>query len=213
MAGIKTLEDFTARVEKKESGCWEWTKGKYEFGYGRQRWKGKQWPTHRLVLRLMGVEIPKGMFVCHKCDNPPCCNPDHLFFGTTQDNTADKVAKGRQAKRERSNGVKLSSEDVEEIRRVYYAGLATQEDLGIRFGVSQVRIGMIVRNEAWESCQLGKLNFRSRSSKLTQEIADSIRVEYSLGVSNQRQLADKHGVHKTLISLIITNKIWRTKDA
>jgi len=75
--------------------CWEWKGSKNNKGYGRMIINGKFYMAHRLSYALFVNEIPKGMLVCHKCDNPSCVNPDHLFVGTNQDNMDDMKKKGR----------------------------------------------------------------------------------------------------------------------
>ena len=72
--------------------CWEWRGLRDKHGYGR---KGPYKTTHRLAWEWANGPVPAGMCVLHRCDNPPCCNPDHLFLGTQADNLADMVAKGR----------------------------------------------------------------------------------------------------------------------
>lgn len=81
-----------------ESGCWVWNGTPRKNGYFRTTFSRKSEYVHRMSYIVFVGEIPKGMDVCHKCDNRKCCNPDHLFVGTRQDNMADAVAKGRQAK-------------------------------------------------------------------------------------------------------------------
>ena len=85
---------FWNSLVKKDSGCWEWSKSTRS-GYGQVRWNGKLIFAHRLSYFIVNGEIPKGLFVCHKCDNPSCCNPDHLFLGTHIDNMMDMRTKGR----------------------------------------------------------------------------------------------------------------------
>ena len=75
-----------------EDGCWIWIRGRNGTAYG---WQDGQL-AHRVAWRLAVGAIPKNLFVCHHCDNPPCCNPSHLFLGTNQDNIDDMVYKGRQ---------------------------------------------------------------------------------------------------------------------
>lgn len=83
------------------SACWPWTGQTDRKGYGRIRvgsmvdGSRKKVFTHRLALSLSGVDVPADLLVCHKCDNPPCCNPSHLFVGTAADNASDMKAKRR----------------------------------------------------------------------------------------------------------------------
>jgi hypothetical protein len=89
---------FWAKVRKGD-GCWEWQASRNSSGYGWFRFgpQGSRTPTgaHRVSYVLTKGPIPEGMQVLHRCDNPPCVNPSHLFLGTNDDNHADKVAKGR----------------------------------------------------------------------------------------------------------------------
>lgn len=87
---------FWAKVKRGTAEeCWPWTGSKLKTGYGQLRENGKMIRAHRVSWELSRGPIPEGMNVCHHCDNPPCCNPDHLFIGTHLDNTRDKMHKGR----------------------------------------------------------------------------------------------------------------------
>lgn len=88
------------------------------------------------------------MQVLHKCDNPPCCNPDHLFLGTIGDNMRDRTAKGRAAKGERQWCAKASAADVLEMRRLFAAG-TRQVDLCARFGLHKATVSGIVNRRLW----------------------------------------------------------------
>lgn len=90
-------ELFWSRVDQSggPDACWTWTRRRDKNGYGIVSWKLKARRAHRMALQLSGVDIPNGMLVCHRCDNPPCCNPAHLFLGTAADNTRDMMSKGR----------------------------------------------------------------------------------------------------------------------
>ena len=92
------VERFWARVDRKgPSDCWEWTGAKLPKGYGQCNWRGQTTQTHRLAYALSNPQnIPGARLVLHTCDNPPCCNPQHLWLGTAKDNTADMMSKGRQ---------------------------------------------------------------------------------------------------------------------
>jgi HNH endonuclease len=90
----QTAETFWEKVDKSGE-CWVWTRNSDKNGYGLVRWHGKYVKAHRLAYRLATGVDPAGMYVCHKCDNPPCVRPDHLFLGDNQINQKDSVEKGR----------------------------------------------------------------------------------------------------------------------
>jgi hypothetical protein len=93
-----TEKDFWERVDKDTSptGCWLWTGGK-NHGYGRISFNGKNFLAPRIAWEFTNGPIPDGLDVLHRCDNPPCVRPDHLFLGTLKDNYDDMVQKGRKA--------------------------------------------------------------------------------------------------------------------
>lgn len=78
-----------------KANCWEWNGCRNQLGYGQLRFEGVLWLLHRLTYTLFIGEIPKGLFVCHSCDNPSCCNPEHLWVGTHTHNMRDAALKGR----------------------------------------------------------------------------------------------------------------------
>ncbi len=131
--------------------CWEWTGGVDGCGYGQLRGNNvKLVKAHRFSYILANGEIPKGMCVLHTCDNPPCCNPDHLFLGTHADNSQDKVNKGRQSKLkgERAGRAKLTDKNVREIRSLIAKGWVYTR-IARRFGVGKSTIGYIGTGETW----------------------------------------------------------------
>lgn len=101
MPGIRTntAESFWARVDKSAE-CWEWTGARYSQGYGAFCYLGRQWHTNRLAWLFTNGPIPDGLQVCHTCDNPSCCRPDHLFLGTQTENLQDASSKGRLIRNE-----------------------------------------------------------------------------------------------------------------
>jgi hypothetical protein len=129
---------------KKDSktGCWEFQGQRSIEGYGKIKVDNKNWRAHRLAYLLFVGEIPDGMIVCHRCDNPPCCNPDHLFLGTHLDNVADKVCKNRQAKGSDLPQKKYGIAHVEEVRRLKNLGL-THADIAIKMGISEGQVSYL----------------------------------------------------------------------
>jgi hypothetical protein len=95
--GARPLEErLAARLVRTDSGCLEWT-GATLKGYGQIGDGQRVLYAHRVAYELAKGSVPDGLLVCHHCDNPPCCEPTHLFVGTVQDNTDDMIAKGRAA--------------------------------------------------------------------------------------------------------------------
>jgi transcriptional regulator with XRE-family HTH domain len=138
----KDVERFQRSVNRGlPDACWEWTQGRVA-GYGIFRFAGKTLKSHRVAYKIAFGPFDESLDVCHKCDNPPCCNPSHLFLGTTSDNMRDAVRKGRKQ-------WKLDWDKIREIRRLYSEEGCTFAELGRRFGVTGVFASRIVRNEVW----------------------------------------------------------------
>lgn len=83
--------------------CWEWQGHRDDKGYGDVMFCGREQGAHRFAWESEFGHIPNGLYVLHKCDNPPCVRPDHLFLGTKADNSLDMVRKGRQNSRPRTS--------------------------------------------------------------------------------------------------------------
>lgn len=137
---------------RKTRGCWVWTGSlvKDRGGYGRFHANGKSYRAHRLSWQLHHGRWPGNLFVCHKCDNPRCVRPDHLFLGTTDDNMADMVSKGRKPSQhgEAHPSNKLKEKDVLAIRKAYRDGVS-QADLHRKYGMSRAAICLIVQKKLW----------------------------------------------------------------
>lgn len=174
-----TLEDFQKRVSTGSlDECWEWTARRDRRGYGQFKMRGKPYVAHRLAWEIANGPIPEGLFVCHHCDNPPCCNVRHLFLGTSAENTADRDNKGRQFRGERCSELRratarcgdLSSARLypESLRRgenhpcaklseldiFYIRGLAAngviKEDIARAWGISRSLVTAIAKGRVWK---------------------------------------------------------------
>lgn len=138
------LAAFVER-NKNNSGCWMWPGHTDKDGYGRTKFNGKTTVAHRAVYRFVCGEIPPGKYLCHKCDNPPCCRPDHLFVGTQKENCADAKAKDRHSRGERNGISKLTDDAVRDIR----TSKLTQWELARKYGVWQAAIWQVIHRKRW----------------------------------------------------------------
>jgi hypothetical protein len=177
---MSVAEKFWAKVNKDgpivrpELGpCWVWTASVVaRSGYGQVSVNRRPMLAHRASFMLTNGGIPEGLFVCHKCDNPPCVNPDHLFLGTNTDNMRDAAAKGRTASGETHpmcarpeirhwgdrNGSrthpermrrKLTDEQVRAIR----VDDRRQVDIAADYGIRQSLVSRIKLRQAWRHVQ------------------------------------------------------------
>lgn len=149
--GQEWSKRFWSGVDKQgPDECWLWSEGCFDSGYGQVRQGKKKRRAHRVAWELARGPIPGGLCVLHSCDNPPCCNPSHLFIGTLQDNSRDRDAKGRGAdvNGERNPAAKLNREDVANIRRRSESGEA-HRSIAALFGIHRNHVGRIVRKERW----------------------------------------------------------------
>lgn len=134
----------------KTDTCWLWTGSKRgSNNYGRFWLNNKSEMSHRVSYRIWNGEIPDGLIVRHKCDNPICVNPDHLELGTNAENSRDMVNRNRSLKGERHNLAKLTEDSVKEIRILLGFGI-THRELGRRYGVNQRVIYQIRHQLNWK---------------------------------------------------------------
>jgi len=147
----KFAEKFWERVDKTSdpSGCWLWTGGKSNTGYGEVNWKRKKTSTHRVSYLLTGHKIPEGLELCHSehcVGKRHCCNPQHLTSKTVKENSADRIRDGTDQVGERNPFVKLTETKVLQIRA---RADENQRILGEEFGISQQTISKIILKKTW----------------------------------------------------------------
>lgn len=137
-----------------DSGCWIWERTTNQCGYGTLTVDGRSRYAHRVMYALVHGHLPAGSHICHRCDNPSCINPTHLFAGTRSANMRDMVSKGRHAPPPppRSGAdnpaAKLTSVQVDDIRDALGRG-ETQRAIASRYGVSPSQVSNIKRGRAW----------------------------------------------------------------
>jgi hypothetical protein len=149
MTAAERLEARTDRTEP--DGCWPYVGGYAQRSGHVQMWhQGQMVGVHRVAWELAHGPIPEGLCVCHRCDNPPCVNPAHLFLGTVVDNNVDRDRKGRQValKGELHGNAKLTADQVAAIRVLCDRGMP-QLLVARAVGVSQANVSLICRREAW----------------------------------------------------------------
>jgi hypothetical protein len=168
MTRRNTEEDFWPIVERLgPDDCWEWKGSRHRQGYGIFPFGGKYKLAHILAYEFFYGPAPKDKpCICHRCDNPPCCNPSHLFAGSVLDNARDMIEKGRQGhasgplhgskthpeavrRGEHINTAKLTESDVLSIRARYRDGESARK-LCAEFGISKTSIFQILRRKTWK---------------------------------------------------------------
>lgn len=142
--------DFWAKVDKS-GDCWLWTAGTDRRGYGKFRINYRHYRTHRFAWEDTHGTIDADLCVCHRCDNPPCVNPAHLFLGTHTENHEDMVAKGRHPKGTTHGMAKLNQKEADEIRDRYRAGGISQAQLAREHGVTQALISLVILRKTWST--------------------------------------------------------------
>lgn len=147
MKGLTPLQRFMNFISPEpNSGCWLWDSAYVDHRYGVMWLEGGNKYAHRISFMLHNGDIPAGMHVCHKCDNPACVNPDHLFLGNAKDNTQDCIRKKRKA------GQTLTVEQVSEIKRRLKNG-EKQTALVKEYGTTLKAIGAIARGTSWRNVE------------------------------------------------------------
>lgn len=148
-AHLTVARRLSERVDRSggPDACWLWRGALHPNGYGTLGIEGRTRYAHRAAWEASHGGIPSGLSVLHRCDNPPCVNPSHLFLGTQSDNMADKAAKGRGPRGETNPQARLTVAEVLAIREL--RGLASPTEIASRFGIRRAHVFRIFNRERW----------------------------------------------------------------
>ena len=196
-----TAARFNSRIQKDEaSGCWLWTGASHRRGYGAIKHANQQWKAHRLSWLLAKGENPGNLLVCHKCDNPRCVNPDHLFLGTNKDNMKDCVSKRRNCFGSKHPSAKLTEADVIAI----YEDPRSQPAISASYGIPQAAVSRIKLAKSWThvtrtpKVSMARIGDRNHCCK----ISDSDVLVIRESREPLKVLASRYGVSESAISTI-----------
>ena len=135
-----TIVGLKAQTKTSRNGCWVWQRACIPAGYAEVRVNGSSVRIQRLVWEMLYGTIPDGMVIRHKCDNPPCINPDHLIVGTQKDNIHDSIKKGRHSPPPVHK--KLTDCEINEIRKL--SSDMTRVSIAIQYGVTPGHVSKII---------------------------------------------------------------------
>lgn len=224
-------EAFAARTKRSNAGpvfggvrCLEWTGGKNNMGYGQISVRKKMKLSHRYAFAKAHGEIPDGVNVLHRCDNPLCCEPRHLFLGSQADNVADMVSKGRGAAGEAAHAAKLTAHAARSIRERYVSGGCTQEELAAEHGVTIGAVNAVLKRRAWKGAggpglpsvlnavrasrkAHARVGASNGLAKLSAGVVVVIRARAARG-EPQGRIARDLGVSQATVSRVVTRALW-----
>lgn len=211
---IKKLETRFWAKTQVNGDCLEWTGAISSSGYGTIGVGRSSLKSHRVAFELVNGYLPPDAYVCHRCDNPRCVKPDHLFLGTAKDNIQDCVRKNRRntPKGADSSRARLTESDVVGIRLKHSAG-QTQRSLANEYSVGLSAIKHILHGRSWRHVEtqaslrgVGK-GEANPASKLTTEQVKEIRELHGQGVT-RKSIAAMYAVSRTMIGLIVNRQAW-----
>jgi len=212
---MSIVDEIRARVKvDEETGCWVWQEHTDRDGYGLFWRNAKRYRVHRLMYELHNGESPGTLNVCHDCDNPPCCNPAHLWLGTNGDNTRDAMRKGRLAVGDRSGVSRFTIEIVTEaVDRV--ARGESQASVSRSLGISTGALQCVLLGRTWQQVDTSQIELPGKGVKgerhyLSKLNADSVREIRRLRAEGETPsvISKKFGVCPANVVNICKRKTW-----
>lgn len=196
------LKKLVVNIEISESGCWEWTGGK-TVGYGtlkmQEIYGNFKILAHRLsYVAFKGESIKDGLFVCHKCDNPKCINPDHLFLGTQKQNLLDCSAKGRTLTGEKSATCKYSKSQILKVKELLESG-KTGKEISKITGISTSHVCRIRKGYTWKHETATSEEMAHANRKYSDEQIAKVAELIADGVISSTEIAKISGVKRSLV--------------
>ena len=204
---------YTNRLSEDE--CWEWLRTRGSSGYGQIRVGKKMVVASRFSYELHYGKFDSKLFVCHKCDNRGCVNPQHLFLGTQKMNMRDAIEKGRFASGERNGSAKLTGEQVLEICDLYLSGKWSPPRIAKKLDINENSVDRVICGSNWQHLisselreKLDRMREKYKRGKLSFEDAASIRRSLQENLHTRQQLADIFGVSYWTIYDIVRGKTF-----
>ncbi len=219
------INRFMSKVTLSD-GCWEWKAGKDAYGYGSFYLNGKTKRAHRIAWHIANDQPPPAhLMVCHRCDNPSCVKPDHLFLGTALDNALDRNSKGRQAKGDKlkirtgcHGDQHWSIRMPDRLARGSRNGSRTRPERRPRGDshysrITPERLARGDRNGSVTHPASRPRGERHSSAVLTEAQVNEIRLTAASKAVTQQRIADRYGVSRSLISAIVNRVVWKHMPA
>lgn len=199
-----------------ENECWPWLRGRNRkkngvLTYGLYTYQGRGYPAHRYIYWKLNGDIPEGLIVRHRCDNPPCCNPDHLEVGTYLDNSNDCTERNRRWRPTHCvHGHLLSGDNLykDKYRHCRTCALERKREWSRRNPKAGVPLLPVYQPESGRMKNARAAGERNHFAKLTEEKVEALRNSRAQG-TKIKDIAAKFGIHFTTVHRILRGQLWR----